>query len=232
MVLAFVLFWLAAFGLGKIFCVYCKLKWRYTPMMALVYIIIGLDLLALISLLAGALHLLFPWTIWTILGLAAVPALFSISKIIGTTKKIIKCNRIFTFSLSLLFLFTLGSSLCYPYCWDELTYHIALPARWIMTGGVDVFLDNPYSAFPSLPQLVFRLAMECGGIKLPRMLGNLFALFYRHLSFDQIVWSEMENPYLFPCFYVFTNFYTYDARSVCGTIFTDKSGRAYVIAQR
>lgn len=179
MVLAFLLFWLAAFGLGKIFCGYCKLKWRYTPMMALVYMIIGLDLLALISLLAGALHLLFPWTIWTILGLATLPALFSISKIIATTKKIIKCNRIFTFSVALLFLFTLGSSLCYPYCWDELTYHIALPARWIMTGGVDVFLDNPYSAFPSLPQLIFRLAMECGGIKLPRMLcWGTYLLFF------------------------------------------------------
>ena len=57
-----------------------------------------------------------------------------------------------------------------PYGWDELTYHIALPFRWINAGSLAVFADNPYSGFPALPQLLFRLGCQNGGILFPRLL--------------------------------------------------------------
>jgi hypothetical protein len=170
MLTTLVIFLLAAAGTGMILCKLLRLEWRNKPMMFLVNITIGIDLLALFSLLGGWFKVLSPLTIWIFMGSMAIYALAYSSKTLYPLWHFINKNRFFTVIAGLLFLFTLGSSLCYPYCWDELTYHVALPERWIRSGDVAVFADNPYSAFPSLPHLVFRLAMECGGIKIPRML--------------------------------------------------------------
>jgi len=63
----------------------------------------------------------------------------------------------------------LGRALCLPAGWDELTYQLALPARWIQTGHLAVFLDNPYSAFPSAASVNFYILMMTGGILAPRL---------------------------------------------------------------
>lgn len=63
----------------------------------------------------------------------------------------------------------LGRALCLPAGWDELTYQIALPARWIQTGHLAVFFDNPYSAFPSAASVNFYALMLTGGILTPRL---------------------------------------------------------------
>jgi hypothetical protein len=64
-----------------------------------------------------------------------------------------------------------------PYIWDELTYHIALPFRWIDAGSLAVFRDNPFSGFPALPQLLFLLGCRSGGILFPRLLVWISYLF-------------------------------------------------------
>jgi hypothetical protein len=63
----------------------------------------------------------------------------------------------------------LGRALCLPAGWDELTYQLALPARWIQTGHLAVFMDNPYSAFPSAASVNFYALMLTGGILTPRL---------------------------------------------------------------
>jgi hypothetical protein len=63
----------------------------------------------------------------------------------------------------------LGRALCLPAGWDELTYQLAVPARWIQTGYFAVFQDIPYSAFPSAASVNFYILMMMGGILTPRL---------------------------------------------------------------
>ena len=60
--------------------------------------------------------------------------------------------------------FTLASALLPPYGWDEQVYQTALLMR---DPGLPVRLDNPYSAYPLLPQ--FFLGWCNGGLYLPRL---------------------------------------------------------------
>ncbi len=63
----------------------------------------------------------------------------------------------------------LGRALSLPAGWDELTYQLAVPARWIQTGHLAIFHDNPYSAFPSAASVNFYMLMMSGGILTPRL---------------------------------------------------------------
>jgi hypothetical protein len=63
----------------------------------------------------------------------------------------------------------IGRALCLPAGWDELTYQLAVPERWIHAGHLAVFSDNPYSAFPSAASVNFYMLMMAGGILTPRL---------------------------------------------------------------
>lgn len=76
--------------------------------------------------------------------------------------------------------------LCPPVGWDELAYHVEVPRRWIESGRAEVFLDNPYSAFPSGGELLFTVALALGGNSAPGLFNVLVwfvaaALAYRVL---------------------------------------------------
>lgn len=66
--------------------------------------------------------------------------------------------------------YLLGSALIPPYSWDEQTYQLALPVQWLAAGSAAAAADNPYSAFPSLPQFVFSVAIHLGGLGTARLL--------------------------------------------------------------
>ena len=82
---------------------------------------------------------------------------------------------------------TLGSALCLPYAWDEQTYQVTLPLRWLQLGSCAVNPDNPYSAFPALPQFVLLPGYRLGGIRFARLwqwllYGVLFLGLYAELA--------------------------------------------------
>ncbi|MDD5727158.1 MAG: hypothetical protein PHV59_01220 [Victivallales bacterium] len=132
--------------------------------------VLGLNMLALITLIFGVCGWLNPFSVWIIL---TFPALTGIVFLITTAKTgliFLRKNIVFCVLLIIIALFTLGSALCFPYVWDELTYHIALPFRWLNAGTLEVFADSPFSGLPALPQLLFRLGCENGGILFPRLL--------------------------------------------------------------
>ena len=72
--------------------------------------------------------------------------------------------------MALLFLFFLGSALLIPYSWDEQTYQLALPLRWLQAGNFLPFSDNPYSFYPAFASRFFTNAIFTGGIELPRII--------------------------------------------------------------
>lgn len=73
-------------------------------------------------------------------------------------------------ALALLFLFFLGSALMPPYSWDEQTYQLALPVRYLQCGSFAPVPDNPYSYYPAFTSWFFANAIQLGGITLPRMI--------------------------------------------------------------
>ena len=72
--------------------------------------------------------------------------------------------------MSLLFLFFLGSALLIPYSWDEQTYQLAVPLRWLQTKNCTPFSDNPYSFYPAFASRFFANTILLGGIELPRIM--------------------------------------------------------------
>ncbi|MCK5801941.1 MAG: hypothetical protein KAI66_03875, partial [Lentisphaeria bacterium] len=54
-------------------------------------------------------------------------------------------------------LITISPSLCLPTAWDDLVYHVVLPARWLAEGYPAVYPDLVYSGFPALPEHLFWL---------------------------------------------------------------------------
>lgn len=166
------LFMLASYGAGYLFNRYFfKIQFRQIFTGAIIDIALGFNLLSLICLIMGSLKLLNPINIWVLLGLFASAGVCLRAIPLANAKLIFfRKNIIFSIILIGVAFFTLGSALCVPYIWDELNYHIALPFRWISAGSLAVFEDNAYSGFPALPQLLFRLGCENGGILFPRLL--------------------------------------------------------------
>jgi hypothetical protein len=65
---------------------------------------------------------------------------------------------------------TLGPALAYPDGWDELVYHATLPQRWATDGCPVVYADLPYSAFPSLAEILFWMVAAIDQVLVPRLL--------------------------------------------------------------
>jgi len=166
------LFVLASYGAGYLFNRYVlKIRFRRILTGAIIDVALGFNLLALSALVMGSLKLLNPISIWILLGLfASAGGCLRIVPLVKAKLTFFRKNIIFSIILIGVALFTLGSALCMPYVWDELTYHIALPFRWIAAGSLEVFEDNAFSGFPALPQLLFRLGCQNGGILFPRLL--------------------------------------------------------------
>ena len=200
---AVILFFIAAYSAGWLVSdKILKIQWRHQVPAFLVNLVLGMNFLALLVLAGGTMNVLSPAVIWTLLVILSVPGIIRSKLIIGYITAYINRNRLFTVIMCLMGIYATGSALCFPYCWDELTYHVSLPLRWIQAGGVPVFMDNPYSAFPSLPHLLFRLTIEIGGIKTPRVLC-LAAYMIFFFSVYWIIRSYGSRYKVMLCFVVF-----------------------------
>ena len=83
---------------------------------------------------------------------------------------LIRKNPLTTLMLLAVFFFTLGSALLPPYSWDEQTYQLALPLRFLQNNSFAPCPDNPYSYYPALTGWFFANVITLGGISLPRIL--------------------------------------------------------------
>lgn len=169
-----------------------KLDARDPISFGMIAFVVGLDISGLLILGSGTLGFLSFFTIW---GYLALVSFFFIWKYhSGIHYVIVFCrdNYVFLSILAIVMLIFLGPVLCYPYCWDEQSYQIAVPMRWMRHGTLEVFMDNPYSAFPSLPQFVFRAGLEMGGIFMPRLI-NLILYIISFLALYRIVTRIKSN---------------------------------------
>jgi hypothetical protein len=165
------LFLAASYGAGYLFSRFVlKINFRRACPELLINIALGYNLLALLTLGLGELKLLTKANIWVALSLFSIAAVCRIFLSSKAALLFFRKNSAFSILLAGLAVFTLGSALCLPYIWDELTYHIALPYRWIAYGYPAVFKDSAFSAFPAMPQLLFLSGCRNGGILFPRLL--------------------------------------------------------------
>lgn len=161
----------ASYGAGYLFSRYVlRINFRRAFPEMMINLALGFNLLALFTLVMGELKLLTAANIWIVLSLFFLAAAGKSVSLVKAGWRFFRKNPAFGILLSGVALFTLGSALCLPYIWDELTYHIALPYRWLAAGSPAVFKDSVFSAFPAMPQLLFRLGCQNGGILFPRLL--------------------------------------------------------------
>lgn len=152
----------AAFGLGTLIP---GLR-RSDPLVKFALGVLGLGIIGVVAPRAG---LALPRWLWT--ALLALP--FSIAAV--------HCRRRLRLSwpglvLALFAVFTLGSALLPPVGWDEQVYQAALPRLYLESGDAAVRLDNPYSAYPSLPHFTLLGALKIGGLLVPRLAVWLLTL--------------------------------------------------------
>jgi hypothetical protein len=77
------------------------------------------------------------------------------------------------------------NALGYPYQYDDLTYQVAVPERWMKADSLEVFRDNPFSAFPGVNLIGNLLLLKAGGVVAPMLftyaLGLLLAVAVHYL---------------------------------------------------
>ena len=146
---------------------------------------IGINVVAFIGIVLGQLRLLKGWN--SVLLLVGI-SLLSLWKFTGfrglvsqasefrrphsRTETIADHRNMFSCCLvSLIALLTMGPALAYPDGWDELVYHATLPRRWLVDGWPSVYFDLPYSAFPSLSEILFWLVSPIDFVFVPRLMS-------------------------------------------------------------
>ncbi len=162
--LAVAFLFLAAYGFGCIAARLLRLRENFLLQFALGVQFSALAALVLNKLLLGA-------AIFSGVFLL-LPALWGAWMLWRARQGILKNLREHAWGAGLVALFgaiTLGSALCLPYAWDEQTYQISLPLRWIQEGSCAVMMDNPYSAFPLLAQFWVLPCIRMSGILCARL---------------------------------------------------------------
>lgn len=144
--------------------------------LVLLRLIIGVNLVGLAGVGLGILRLLPAGrSLWLLAGLSVLAPMLVRFRMLPEKKSTSQYRDRPTgiaplLALSTLGLITLGPSLCYPGGWDELVYHCVLPRRWLAEGWPAVYLDLPYSAFPSLGEILFWLMAPIDSLIAPRLL--------------------------------------------------------------
>ncbi len=140
----------------------------------IISMVVGLDVITVIAYLLGLCGFLSKTTVLcSLLFVSAGSAVFLYQRK-GFSLKGWKWTSLKRYILLLLPLAILpivfGRAICIPTGWDELTYQLAVPERWIQSGNLAVFSDNPYSAFPAAASINFHMLMMAGGLLAPRLL--------------------------------------------------------------
>ncbi len=158
-------------------------------------IITGLDLIMFATMVLGYSKLLSPAVFWIFLFCGGTTG----AALLGINGKHIfpafSRQRYLLIFILPLFVIMLAPALCPPVGWDELVYHISVPYRWVSQGYPAVYLDNPYSAFPSGAEMLFWILIATGGITAPGIL-LWFLLLITACSVFAMLNNSKNNPYL------------------------------------
>lgn len=120
------------------------------------------------SLGAAVLAVLYPWywrgvPWWLTAGLLLIPAACGLRDL---PWREIKRHRRLAAVLGVAGALTFASALLPPYTWDEQVYQTVLYKRFSETAWR---IDNPYAAYPLLPQVFLQWVGTWGGLALPRL---------------------------------------------------------------
>ncbi len=170
----------AAYGTGGVLVSFVRLRNGREFDLALLRIVVGLNLVAFAGVVFGQLGWLNGWrSLWLLAGLSFLPLMVErirparpVGALLRGDWRAIDRSR-WPRSLWLALLaagVTLGPALAYPSGWDELVYHGVLPRRWQADGGPEFYADLPYSAFPSLCEVLFWLMAPLESVIAPRLL--------------------------------------------------------------
>jgi len=183
-------FFLASYFIGEI-C-FPSFQFRRSLVKFIVFTILGIDILSFLAIILGAkFDKFFPFFLLILLSFVFLTQNLRFRDF----NKILRNKSLnffnYTFDFSYLFLFIiilllLGRSLCPPTSWDELVYQLSVPQRWILTNSNVVFPDNPYSAFPSLSGVIFRVLISNSSFIAPRLFV-LFLFLLTYLSLSMIL---------------------------------------------
>lgn len=168
----------AAWGMGGLLISCQRIRNSRRLDVTLVRLAAGLTLLALVGVVFGTLGWLAKGrSLWLLMGLSLLPLTRRANSQGGIYSWLDKlrsrerprwprCLLLILMPAAL----TLGPALAYPAGWDELVYHGVLPRRWLAEGRPAVYSDLPYSAFPSLCEILFWLIAPLESVIAPRLL--------------------------------------------------------------
>ncbi len=197
-----------AFAIGVILLRVGRLRIRRHPVDAsLLAALLGLDLLSLAMLAIGQVALLPRPVLQALLmaGTLAAVAIVVVRRRELTALSVHLWGRRKRLLLFLpLLVLPLGKAMTAPIGWDELVYHLTVPAQWLADGKIAVYPDNPYSGLPSGVELLYTLAMGAGNLIAPGSLNYLvwlltIATLYRVVRRFARPWSAGVLAVVFAC---------------------------------
>lgn len=170
----------AASGAGGVLMSFVRLRNGREFDLVLLRIAVGLNLVALAGVVFGQLGWLNGRrSLWLLAGMSLLPLMAqrirhmrpAAASLRGEWPAIDRSRWPRSLLLALIAAgVTLGPALAYPAGWDELVYHGVLPRRWQADGGLAFYSDLPYSAFPSLCEILFWLMAPLESVIAPRLL--------------------------------------------------------------
>ncbi len=130
-------------------------------------LVLGIDLLALLFRVGDRVILMLP-TAW-LWALSALPAACGAVLLARTLRGRFRRDWPLWLAVLLLAGLTAAPAFVPPFSWDEQSYQVALPVRYLAEGSTAVLMDNPYSALSSMPHFLMLWGVKLGGINFPRL---------------------------------------------------------------
>ncbi len=169
----------AAFFVAVVFMLSCccignvimrGLKFNDSPSRIALEPVVGVNASFLIFFILANFHIINSYVVWSLLVMGSIGFIFLCGKnYFNYFRSIGKRHKVFFIFSAIFFLFYLSPALCPPIWWDDLTYHLVLPLRWLQDGFPAVYRDLPYSGYPSAPEMIFYGLTAAGGIMAPAL---------------------------------------------------------------
>lgn len=132
---------------------------------AFLALVLGFDLLAVLTVPLGAAGLLGSVPLRAVFALAiGIVVVLLFAELRRRRPSSFPWHVLVFVALAVVFL---CHGLCYPFSWDDLVYQVTVPWRWHETNSVQVFPDLPYSGFPGAFALLNLLLIDAGGVLAP-----------------------------------------------------------------
>lgn len=173
-----------AIAIGKIFVRWSRLAIPNWLTHICICAGIGIVVLIYLTLLLGALHLLWTWSFLAILLGALLIVLLEIPELVEQGIKEWKAHRPRVQPVDVLLLVLLAvvlippffSALVPPYSWDAQVYHLTIPKLYLLHHGIHHIPLNIYSNMPLNIDMLFLLGMGAGNDVVAKLLHYVLGL--------------------------------------------------------